>query len=167
MEYITIFDVLDKPISWRFPLVGSLFVIVFSCYIIVYGLFFHKKSSLMRNISVYLFTIPGLLFSLLWTGIAFNSTVIAHTSCQDTRINNQYLVIEGSVQDFRPGSNSQGSLPEQFSVEGVIFAYSDYMQTCGFNTMQVNGGPIQEGLQVRISYIPSRYNTILRIERAE
>ncbi len=46
----------------------------------------------------------------------------------------------------------QGHGVERFTVRGVQFAYSDYIWSIGFNRTARHGGPIQEGLWVRIGY---------------
>jgi hypothetical protein len=43
----------------------------------------------------------------------------------------------------------------------LLFCYSDYEVTAGFNNSASHGGPIREGLPVRVSYIG---NTIVRLE---
>jgi hypothetical protein len=45
----------------------------------------------------------------------------------------------------------------------VEFSYPDYTVTCGFNNTASRGGPIREGLQVRIHYVDQ---LILRLEVA-
>ena len=60
-------------------------------------------------------------------------------------------VVEGEVQDFQPMPRT-GKGTEQFTVGGVRFAYSDYIVGPGFNRTSRNGGPIREGLHVRIHY---------------
>jgi hypothetical protein len=52
---------------------------------------------------------------------------------------------------------------ERFTVNGVEFSQSDYVVTCGFNDTASHGGPIREGLQVRIHYVD---NAILKLEIA-
>jgi hypothetical protein len=41
---------------------------------------------------------------------------------------------------------------EHFTVCGVPFSYSDYVVTAGFNHASSHGGPMREGLWVRIAY---------------
>ena len=57
----------------------------------------------------------------------------------------------------------QGHSLESFEVNGHRFAYSDYIVTAGFNNTQSHGGPIREGLQVRIVAVDGR---IARLEVA-
>ena len=50
---------------------------------------------------------------------------------------------------------------EQFDIAGVSFSYSDYVITAGFNNSASHGGPIREGLPVRVCH---RNGEILRLE---
>jgi hypothetical protein len=52
---------------------------------------------------------------------------------------------------------------ECFSVEMARFCYSDYLITRGFHRTRIMGGPIREGLPVRIAYRKSDY-AIMRLE---
>jgi len=63
-------------------------------------------------------------------------------------------LVEGVVEDFHPAPY-EGHQDESFSVGGVRFAYSDYVITGGFRQSSSHGGPIHQGLVVRIRYIPS------------
>jgi hypothetical protein len=49
-------------------------------------------------------------------------------------------------------------------VHGVRFQYSDYVITAGFNNTSSHGGPIREGLPVRIWYLDGE---ILRLDIAK
>ena len=42
---------------------------------------------------------------------------------------------------------------ESFTVSGVPFSYSDYIPEAGFNQTSAHGGPIHQGLPVRIWYV--------------
>ena len=69
-------------------------------------------------------------------------------------------MIEGPVMDFHPVP-SLGKGDETFVVNGVKFAYSDYVLTAGFHNTASHGGPIREGLVVRIWHFRGR---ILRLD---
>jgi hypothetical protein len=73
-------------------------------------------------------------------------------------------VVEGQVENFKPAP-AEGHQDETFTVKGVRFAYSDYVITGGFNQTQSHGGPIREGLPVRIHYLPPS-NLIVKLEVA-
>jgi hypothetical protein len=67
----------------------------------------------------------------------------------------EYSTIDGVVRAFHPMPQS-GHDSERFTVNGVAFAYSDYQPTGGFNNAASHGGPIREGLRVRIGYRGTR-----------
>jgi hypothetical protein len=70
-------------------------------------------------------------------------------------------VVEGAVRiDFEVG----GGKNECISVAARRFCYSDWVLTPGFNRTRALGGPMQNGLPVRISSIG---DTIVRVEAAE
>jgi hypothetical protein len=71
-----------------------------------------------------------------------------------------YEVVTGKIEHFRP-MPYEGHPAESFSVAGHTFTYSDYVDTQCFNNTASHGGPIREGLFVRIAYTD---NCILRIE---
>lgn len=64
-----------------------------------------------------------------------------------------YRVVEGVVEDFKPKKLFTKNKIERFSVNGVRFSYSDLIRNPGFRHSNAYGGPIREGLQVRISYM--------------
>jgi len=72
-------------------------------------------------------------------------------------------VVEGVVENFHPMPYA-GHDTERFSVAGHRFEYSDYLKTSGFNQTSSHGGPIREGLPVRITYVPGQRNVIIKLE---
>ena len=68
--------------------------------------------------------------------------------------------VEGPVENFVPMPVT-GHAQERFDVKGVPFSYSDYVITPGFSNTTSHGGPIREGLHVRIGYSG---NDILKLE---
>jgi hypothetical protein len=78
-------------------------------------------------------------------------------------------VVEGRVEEFTP-MPFNGKAQERFTVCGVPFSYSDSIETGGFNRSSSHGGPIREGLWIRISYVGNTIayvgNTIARLEIA-
>ena len=57
-----------------------------------------------------------------------------------------------------------GHSDESFVVGGRRFSYSDFVVTSGFHNAASHGGPIREGLYVRVTYLG---NLILRLEIAQ
>lgn len=73
-------------------------------------------------------------------------------------------VIEGVVEQFHPMPYT-GHDTERFVVGDVHFAYSDFSVTAGFNHTSSHGGPIHEGLRVRIHYLGDKSEaTIVKLE---
>ena len=104
-------------------------------------------------------------FGMVWFQRGWNQSVsnvyaIAARAADDSTS----PVVEGRVENFIPAP-AEGHQDERFTVNGVPFAYSDYRITGGFNQTQSHGGPIHDGLRVRIHYMP-RGNVIVKLEIA-
>jgi hypothetical protein len=104
-----------------------------------------------------------LCFAILWTLCAFVVTYGEYRAASSARQNNSAKVVEGIVTDFRPMPATGHSI-ETFCVSGVCFSYSDYIITSGFNQTSSHGGPIREGLPVRVTYVG---DTIVKLEIAK
>ena len=63
-------------------------------------------------------------------------------------------LVEGLVYNFHPAP-FEGHEDESFNVNGLRFAYSDYVISGGFRQTSSHGGPMREGLHVRMRYIPN------------
>lgn len=106
-------------------------------------------------------------FSVVWTVIASIGVLGSHFAAKRTLSRGGAAVVEGIVQDFHPMPYA-GHDTERFTVSGVRFAYSDYIVGPGFNNTSSHGGPIREGVAVRIHYSGSReHATILKLEIKE
>ena len=68
--------------------------------------------------------------------------------------------VEGVITDFKPMPEG-GHADESFIVGGRRFRYSSYNITSGFNKTAVRGGPLKEGMKVKIWYYDG---TILKIQ---
>jgi hypothetical protein len=102
------------------------------------------------------------MFSLL-VAMALPSTLLEYQRATSDLREGRYSVVEGPVTDFVP-MPYEGHSQESFTVNGHRFSYSDYSMTAGFRNAASHGGPIREGLYVRISYSG---NLILRLEVAQ
>jgi hypothetical protein len=99
-------------------------------------------------------------FGAFWSGVTFLSTFKEYVALHTAYRRSQFAVVEGRVTDFRP-MPYDGHQHECFSVHSRTFCYSDFEVTAGFNNSASHGGPIHEGLPVRVSYIGSK---IVRLE---
>ena len=105
----------------------------------------------------------GIGFATLWTLSAFVGTCSDYAYAKNVYLQGRAEIVEGAVSNFKPGTNMRGSAYESFCVKDKCFTYSDYQEQAGFNTMTINGGPIREGLPVRVTFVG---NTIVKLEVA-
>lgn len=153
MPYVTVFDIAQTHFQWWFTAFGLIFVLIGIVFIFV-----GKKWPSLRRAKITGYFM--LVFASLWTVIAFNSTFGDYRKSIDAYRAGNYAVVEGNVKNFHP-MPYEGHQDECFSVQDERFCYSDYAVQAGFNQSASHGGPIREGLPVRVIY----YNgQILRLE---
>lgn len=112
-----------------------------------------------RLISAVFFTL-----SLLWTvGVTVN-VFSQYFEARSALRSGQLQVVEGVVEHFSPMPRS-GEEEEHFTVQGVPFSFSAHSISQGFNQPRLHGGPLHEGVPVRLHYITrGERNVILRVE---
>jgi hypothetical protein len=160
MNYVTVFDAATEPFrNWWFPAFGLIFVAIgylqlFKPSALPFG---RQLSERRGRMSWYV-----LVFAILWTLIAAAAIGIGSYRAWRELKTGDYRVVEGRVENFEPMPWA-GHGDESFDVNGVHFAYSDYVVTSGFNNAASHGGPIRAGLPVRIAY---KDGQILRLEIA-
>jgi hypothetical protein len=167
-DYRLIYDVTqESPPVW-FPAFGLIFVVLGALLWrfggrLTLGREGRWRSPRTRKIFAGFF----LGFSILWTTIAATAVLGGNCAARRTLASGVAGIVDGSVQDFHPMPYT-GHDTERFRVGSVWFAYSDYIVESGFNRTSSHGGPIREGLMVRIHYSgqPS-HATILRLEVRE
>ena len=102
------------------------------------------------------------VFGSLWIGGGIlNYSNFANL--REAARNGSVEVAEGKVEQFVPRPPERHA-QETFLVNGQYFAYSDTDLTKGFNQTRSHGGPIKEGLQVRIAHVNG---SIVKLEIAE
>jgi DNA-directed RNA polymerase subunit RPC12/RpoP len=102
----------------------------------------------------------GFVFAIFWTAIASFAIYNGQKNSREYLLSGHASYVEGEVQDFVPMPYA-GHADESFTVKGVHFSYSDYGITPGFNNSASHGGPIRQGLYVRIWYSG---NDILKLQ---
>lgn len=150
-NYYVVFDILSSGYkAWLFPAVG-LFFIVMGVFAVIFR---HKifPPDVKATKSNRLFPFMFLSFGILWTIDAFYSTYSEYLYLIDSVKKGYVEIVEGSVNNFEPMPLG-GHKKEKFCVQNTCFQYSDFNVTNGFNNATVNGGPIKEGLLVRVSYV--------------
>jgi hypothetical protein len=112
-----------------------------------------------------------LLLAVVGGSLAIVGTVAstAVTAVEMERAIDASPVVEGVVVNFHP-MPAGGHDTERFDVAGVHFEYGHWSTTQGFNQDVTVGGPVRNGLYVRIHYV--RFgtppdNVIVRLELRE
>ena len=157
MNYSVLFDVSQKGYNWFPACIGLGFV--------VFGLLGLKYPIWRGRLRIHPFITIGLGLTIALSAMLFqyrNQYVYERLLLQ-----NQVHIVEGRIQHFQPMPYA-GHADETFMVQGIQFAYSDYGITPAFNNTRSHGGPLHEGLYVKIYYTNSRefagQYAILRVE---
>jgi len=162
MIYHSIFEMSQKGYHWWVPGMGLLLFII--------GLIVFSRAGSFQRTSPVGTKVKGwvyMIFCFLWTVVVFTTTWSSYQKAVQAYREGHYQTVEGTVQDFVPMPYSGHAL-ESFNVDGRIFRYSDYVENPGFCQTRSHGGPIHEGLRVRIGYIRGTLgNIILKLEIAE
>lgn len=158
MQYITIFDISQKGLDW-FPGIIGLAFVLFGL-----GALGSRRPAAPRNLAGLIPVTIGLLFGVGAMGFQISN----RQHYQRVLAEGRALVVEGPIENFHP-MPKQGHDSERFTVGGVLFSYTDFSATPAFNNASSHGGPLREGMVVRISYTDSRefggQLAILRIEQ--
>jgi hypothetical protein len=97
---------------------------------------------------------------ILLAATVFFISIYPHPSLRDA----DCKMVEGPVENFDPMPYN-GHKKESYNVQGVQFAYSDYILINGYNNTASHGGAVNKNSIVRICYIPSdEGNIIIRLE---
>lgn len=157
MNYETIFDLSSEGFRlWPGPAVGALLLLAGAALIAVNARLPQPSLRLFNRVFPFLF----FGFAVVWTGVTSLGTYREYREISAALDGNRLQQVEGSVTDFRP-MPYPGHTMERFCVRTVCFAYSDYVHTFGFHHTMSHGGPIRDGLGVRIAYVG---NVIVRLD---
>ncbi|HEY9128046.1 MAG TPA: hypothetical protein VIM62_13015 [Acidobacteriaceae bacterium] len=167
-HYITVYQVsADQAFATPADLVHFV-PAVFGLTFLIFGirLYLGKTSRMYKPLRLFVATcLSGLsvLFLCVITPRIFLENYAAFHACESGNCK----LAEGLVADFDP-MPYEGHKDECFSVQTNRFCYSDYMASPGFRNTASHGGPIHEGLPVRVAFIPTRQgNLILKLEIAK
>ena len=147
--YETVFEITQKGYPWW--LYGGLLLFV----AFVFWVGWRNRESQTGKVALQA-SVFGLVLLLAAFGMSYSDRQSLLRAYQE----GQYILVEGPVENFHPESEG-GSRPERFRLGGVNFSYSTFEYTPGFNHTLPRGGPIREGLLVRIAH---RNRIILRLE---
>jgi len=157
-DYYTVFTVLQQSVPWQARLI--LFGIILFGIIAAVVAIIQRSGRLSKSFIV--LTVVVCAVFLLLTFYAFSASGVQdmYARARAAYVQGQYSTVEGTVTNFHPMPYS-GHQNETFSVDGMQFSYSDYVLIPCFNNTSSHGGPIREGLRVRIAYSG---NCILKLE---
>ena len=159
MTYVTAFSVSDHPFrNWWFPAFGLIFVAIGLAWVLrpdLFASFSRHRFRRSRPFRWYFF-----LFGCAWTIIVSATTGVGSYRAYWALGSGNYQTVEGKVSNFVPAP-FEGHRDESFDVNGIHFAYSDYVIISGFHQTASHGGPIRRGLPVRIAY---RDGEIIKLE---
>ena len=162
MNYKVVFDIATAGNERYF---SDLYFAVFMVLVgILFVILMRKGIGVWKN-----YPIARKVFSYIWLTGAIGGAVVSfvdayqrYTSISNAISTNNVCVVEGAVSNFKPMPIT-GHAMERFCVSGKCFEYSDFVRNGGFNNTMAHGGPIQDGLQVRVTYFG---NVILKLEIA-
>jgi hypothetical protein len=164
MVFKTVFDAADHGYSpWPFPIAGLIFVAIGLMLVLAPDAMNRLAPLRMHRRLRTIFSWCVLLFASFWTLVTFASTFSEYQKAVDVLSSGNYSIVEGKVADFHPMPRTGHSM-ESFTVDGKRFSYADNVVTAGFHNAALHGGPIRDGLYVRIAYVD---DLILRLEIGE
>jgi hypothetical protein len=159
MNFELVFDVRDAGYrQWWFPAFGLIFVALFSAKLVYDRKKIFQSQSRWSRMGSY----SGVGFAVLWVSISFVMTFSDYWTLRQALRLGKFEVVEGKVADFVP-MPEHGHAMEQFNVNGHHYEFSDFSVTAGFNNTRSRGGPIREGMIVRIADVRGK---IARLEIA-
>ena len=71
--------------------------------------------------------------------------------CHSAYVSGKSIVVDGVVENFHPAP-AIGPAAESFTVRGILFSYNKLDYSPCFHNAPLRGGPIRDGLHVRIHY---------------
>ena len=145
--------------DWWFPLFGLGMLGIFTALLIR-----ARRRHLPASRSWILYI--GVPFLSLWVVVAFVGTYSSYAKLRDRLADGDYTVVEGVVHNFRPGDAGDHE-EESWTVESRGRSYEyHYVRSRlspGFRQAAAHGGPIREGLLVRLADVDGH---IARLEVA-
>lgn len=160
MADVVLFDFADQSINFWDP--GVKFAVVSVVAAIVHLIF--RRVPMEERDERAAVLIPGYAVISLLSLLA-GIVVVVHTWKDDQYLDDSYSkvgyrTVTGTVSDLKPGYADGHPYDEEFKVSDLRFWYEPHQVTRAFHRTVGNGGPMREGMHVRIDYADER---ILRI----
>jgi hypothetical protein len=154
-NYQTIFELGFRSFPWAS--VGRLLIFIASGLLLA-RLF--KSKSLCVVVGLFVASIASLI--LLASLVVFVPNFIKQRS---SYVSGKSSLVEGVVENFHPAP-TLGPARETFSVHGILFSYNALDDMPCFHDAPLHGGPLREGLGVRIHYYEGCIQRIDVLQRA-
>lgn len=166
MDYQTIYEY-SFGMSKLYNIIPLLFLSLASLVSLIFIKKHFKTYSFNRQlILLFIYLIGGItLIMTIVMALNFPNIYKYEKQLKEIITTQKYLVIEGEVENYKT-RETNGQVFESFTMEGVIFEYSDFIEIDGFHQTANNYGPISSnGQHFKISYITKEgRNVILKIE---
>ena len=158
MTYRTVFDAAQNGFAaWWVPAFSFIFVLLSAGIVMgLPGLRWGQRSPVSDRFA--------LGFTVLLTLLAFGVTFADYRGAVSKLRHGKYEIVNGPVTHFTKLPKWGWQKAETFVVDGHRFTYYGYIVSAGFHQMASQGGPIHDGLYVRVTYSGSQ---ILRLEIAQ
>ena len=109
-----------------------------------------------------------LIFFIFIISCQAYTSIDAKRKVYNAYIAGEYLTVQGVISDYTLAEEGQPNLPDSFYVDGVEFSVPGFVSAWGYPLNRVNGGILEDGMCVRICYIPYKFeNVIMKIEQLE
>ena len=157
MEHLVIYEVKSRN---AFPV--SLIVMWCLCVIcMIFIILLWKRNTFGGKIGM-LLALGGLLLVTIGVSVDFLTSDVVY----DKYMSNDYLVVEGIIEEYEIGTDEKKAYPDRFRVDDVCFIIANPSQTgYGYSMRRADGGVLENGMYVRICYIPYEFeNVIMKIE---
>jgi len=109
-------------------------------------------------------SVGGMLVSVVFIILALSRTYGDYARLAEAYRSGDYREVAGKIENFAESDPARGHGDERFTVGGVPFSYSRSIVSAGFRKTRASGGPLRDGLVVRIRYIGT---AIVRLEICE
>jgi hypothetical protein len=161
MEYKVVFDITEAGFrGWAIP--GSALALAGAGFVLLIAQRKWRDALKRYGGAVNVLALLLVVMSLLWVLISSVATYLEYSWLAEAAEGGRVDVVEGRVSDFKTIPTA-GYVRERFCVRKTCFTYSDDVATGAFHQTRQNGGPLREGLSVRVTYVGT---SIVRLEVA-
>lgn len=113
----------------------------------------------------YIFLIFVAVFLVFIISCSFYTSIDAKQKVYDEYAKGNYLVITGEITHYTLAEEGQPRLSDSFYVDDVFFIVPGFVSPWGYPLNRVNGGILEDGMEVIIYYIPYKFeNVIMKIQ---